>query len=73
MPRYVSAKEAAVEIKVSTRTLQSLAARGLIDGAVRLGGGPRGPWMIPSPVVRVRADSGPKNRPGTPRHLLRER
>ena len=44
--------------------MQSLLARGLIQGARRLGDGPRAPWMVPSPVVRIRARYGPKNRPG---------
>ena len=70
MDQYLSSAEAAEQLGVSVRTLQSLLARGLIVGATRLGTGPRAPWIIPSPVVRIRADRGPKRRPGTPRHLL---
>ena len=70
MEGYVSSAEAAEQLGVSLRTVQSLLARGLIVGATRLGRGPRAPWIIPSPVVRIRADRGPRRRPGTPRHLL---
>ena len=70
MEGYVSSKEAAEQMGVSLRTVQSLLARGLIVGAVRLGTGPHAPWVIPTPVVRIRADRGPRRRPGTPRHLL---
>ena len=72
MDGYVSSKEAAEQLGVSLRTVQSLLARGLIAGAVRLGTGPRAPWAIPTPVVRIRADRGPKKRPGMPRHLLKD-
>ena len=68
---YVSSREAALELGISIRTVQSLASRGLILGAIRLGDGPRAHWMIPSPVVRIRAARGPRRRPGTPRHLLK--
>ncbi len=70
MDQYLSSAEAAEQLGVSVRTLQSLLARGLIVGAVRLGTGPRAPWARPTPVVRIRADRGPKRRPGTPRNLL---
>ena len=62
--RWVSSKEAAREIGVGHRMLQSLLARGLIKNARRLGDGPRSPWLILSPVQRIRAPSGPKKRPG---------
>ena len=62
--RWVSSKEAAREIGVGHRMLQSLLARGLIQGAVRLGEGPRAPWLVPSPVIRIRGSRGPTNRPG---------
>ena len=70
--RWVSSREAAEELGISVRTLQSLLVRGLIVGARRLGTGPRAPWIIPSPVTRIRADRGPRRRPGTPRHLLQD-
>ena len=69
---WVSSREAAEELGISVRTLQSLLVRGLIVGARRLGTGPRAPWLIPSPVTRIRADRGPRRRPGTPRHLLQD-
>ena len=53
--RWVSSREAAEELGISLRTLQSLLVRGLIVGARRLGTGPRAPWLIPSPVIRIRA------------------
>ena len=62
--RWVSSKEAAREIGVSHRMAQSLLARGLIAGARRVGDGPRARWAVPSPVVRIRAPRGPRNRPG---------
>ena len=69
---WVSSREAAEELGISLRTLQDLLVRGLIVGARRLGTGPRAPWIIPSPVIRIRADRGPKRRPGTPRHMLKD-
>ena len=69
--RWVSSREAAAELGISLRTLQSLLVRGLIVGATRLGTGRRAPWMIPSPVIRIRADRGPRARPGTPAHMLK--
>ena len=68
---WVSSREAAAELNISLRTLQDLLVRGLIVGARRLGTGPRSPWIIPSPVIRIRADRGPRARPGTPRHMLK--
>ena len=70
--RWVSSREAATELGISLRTLQALLVRGLIVGARRLGAGPRAPWIIPSPVIRIRADRGPQRRPGTPRHMLKD-
>ena len=72
MDGYVSSKEAAEQLDISLRTLQDLLDRGLIVGAVRLGTGPRAPWAIPTPVVRIRADRGPRRRPGTPKHMLKD-
>ena len=69
---WVSSREAAAELGISLRTLQALLVRGLILGARRLGTGPRAHWIIPSPVIRIRADRGPRRRPGTPRHLLKD-
>ena len=70
--RWVSSREAATELGISLRTLQALLVRGLIVGARRLGTGPRAHWLIPSPVIRIRADRGPKRRPGTPRYMLKD-
>ena len=70
MEGFLSTGEAAEQMGISPRRLQELLARGLIVGATRLGTGPRAPWAIPIPIVRIRADRGPKRRPGTPRHLL---
>ena len=70
--RWVSSREAAEELGISLRTLQDLLVRGLIVGARRLGTGPRSPWIVPSPVIRIRADRGPQRRPGTPRHMLKD-
>ncbi len=70
--RWVSSREAAEELDISLRTLQDLLARGMIQGARRLGTGRRSPWIIPSPVIRIRADRGPQRRPGTPRHMLKD-
>ena len=70
--RWVSSREAAGELNIALRTLQDLLARGMIVGARRLGTGPRAPWIIPSPVIRIRADRGPQRRPGTPRHMLED-
>ena len=69
---WVSSREAAEELGISLRTLQDLLVRGLIVGARRLGTGPRSPWIVPSPVIRIRADRGPQRRPGTPRHMLKD-
>ena len=70
--RWVSSREAAGELNISLRTLQDLLARGMIVGARKLGTGPRAHWLIPSPVIRIRADRGPQRRPGTPRHMLKD-
>ncbi len=71
MEGYVGTSEAAAQLGISLRTLEALLVRGLIVGATRLGTGRRAPWAIPTPVVRIRADRGPRRRPGTPRHLLK--
>ena len=64
IPGWLSSKEAARENGVGHRMLQSLLARGLIQGAVRLGERPRAPWLVPSPVIRIRGSRWPTNRPG---------
>ena len=64
IPGWLSSKEAARENGVTLRVMQALLARGLIQGAVRLGDGPRAPWLVPSPVIRIRGSRGPTNRPG---------
>ena len=68
---YVSSREAAIELGISIRRVEALASNDLILGAIKLGDGPRAHWMIPSPVIRIRANYGPRRRPGTPRHLLK--
>ena len=64
--RWVSTEEASKQLRLRPRTVQDLAARGLIWGARKLGSGPKAHWMFPDPVIRVRAARGPRHRPGVP-------
>ena len=60
VPGYVSVADAALYLKVSEDMVRRLARRGLLQGAVNF----QGRWLIPSPVIRVKAPMGPSNRPG---------
>ena len=57
---YISATEAAGELDISESRVRRLAQAGLIQGAVNF----QGRWLIPSPVVRLKAPMGPSDRPG---------
>ena len=70
MDGFVGTLEAAAHMGISQRRLQELLAQGRILGATQLGTGPRAPWVIPVPIVRIRADRGPRRRPGTRRRIL---
>ena len=71
--RWVSSREAAEELGISLRTLQSPTRAGADRGRPQARDrAESAPWLIPSPVIRIRADRGPKRRPGTPRHLLKD-
>ena len=69
--RWVSSREAAEELGISLRTLQSLLVRGLIVGARRLGTRAESALAHPIPC-HPDPGRGPKRRPGTPRHLLKD-
>ena len=60
--QWLSARQAAeaMDPPVTQPTMNRLLNRGLIQGAVQVDGR----WLIPAPVVRLKAPRGPKNRPG---------
>ena len=60
VPGYVSVTQAAKQLDVSEQMVRSLARRGLLQGAINF----QGRWLIPSPVVRLKAPMGPTDRPG---------
>ena len=68
--QWVSAKEAAIQSGIGLRRMYDLLKEKRIWGARRLEERERSPWLIPLPVRRIRADRGPKRRPGIPRHQL---
>lgn len=48
---YLTVKQAAAELGVTTRTVQRYIHKGLFPGAYQIDGGPTMPWLIPSEEV----------------------
>ena len=62
MPKYISARDAAVQLGVSDVTVRQLLRAGRIRGAFKLDG-----WVVPDPPERALGTRGPSPRSGSMR------